>query len=221
MILKKYLKWIITTKKLAKSTNSKIHISAKLNNVRLENNGRNTIGGKVNLNDVTIGKFSYISPGVKFTSTEIGRFCSIAPNVELIAGRHPTTDYVSTHPAFYSKTYGNSFNKTNFEEFKYANDSKKVFLSIGNDVWIGAGAKIIDGVTIGDGAIVATGAVVTKDVPPYAIVGGVPAKTIRYRFDEDEIEFLNDLKWWDKDEEWLQEYGQYFNDVKRLMSILK
>ena len=70
---------------------------------------------------------------------------------------------------------------------------------IGNDVWIGLNATILDGVTIGDGAIVAAGAVVTKDVPPYAVVAGVPAKIIKYRFTESQIDFLLKFRWWEKD----------------------
>jgi carbonic anhydrase/acetyltransferase-like protein (isoleucine patch superfamily) len=76
---------------------------------------------------------------------------------------------------------------------------------------------LMEGIMVGNGAIVATGAVVTKDVPPYAIVGGVPAKIIRYRFAPDEIDFLLGLKWWDKDEEWLTAATPYFEDVKTLI----
>ncbi len=93
-------------------------------------------------------------------------------------------------------------------------------LKIGNDVWIGANVLILDGVTIGNGAIIAAGAVVTKDVPPYAVVGGVPAKIIKYRFNKEEIDFLEQLKWWEKDEKWLTEYGKYFNNVELLKNIL-
>lgn len=74
----------------------------------------------------------------------------------------------------------------------------------------------MQGVTIGDGAVVAAGALVTKDVPPYAIVGGVPAKVIRYRFLESDIQFLMELKWWKKDIEWIKKYADYFADIKQL-----
>ena len=77
-------------------------------------------------------------------------------------------------------------------------------IKIGNDVWVGARAIILDGVTIGDGAIVGAGAVVAKDVPAYAVVGGVPAKVLRYRFEQAEIDLLEQLKWWNKDIDWLR-----------------
>lgn len=76
-------------------------------------------------------------------------------------------------------------------------------------------------VTIGDGAVVAAGALVTKDVPPYAIVGGVPAKIIRYRFAQNEVNFLKELQWWQKDISWIQKYADYFDDIEQLMSVLE
>ena len=85
---------------------------------------------------------------------------------------------------------------------------------IGNDVWIGLNATILDGVTIGDGAIVAAGAVVTKDVPPYAVVGGVPAKIIKYRFTESQIDFLLKFRWWEKDRKWIQQNYKRFQDIE-------
>ena len=78
---------------------------------------------------------------------------------------------------------------------------------------VGTDAKITGGVTIGDGAIVLAGAVVTKDVPPYSIVGGIPAKIVGNRFDEEDVKFLMKLKWWDKSPEWLSENAKYFNDI--------
>ena len=86
---------------------------------------------------------------------------------------------------------------------------------MGNDVWIGAGAILLEGITVGDGAVVAAGAVVTKDVPAYTVAGGVPAKFIRNRFDESETEFLKDFKWWEKDDKWLKDNWELFSDIEK------
>ena len=110
-----------------------------------------------------------------------------------VAGNHPTS-FVSIHPAFYSLAQKPSYVKqSKFEDFKYLNSEKKISIEIGNDVWIGSRATILEGVNIGDGVVVAAGAVVTKNVPPYAIVGGVPAKVISYRFSQELIEQLSKL----------------------------
>ena len=90
---------------------------------------------------------------------------------------------------------------------------------IGNDVWIGHSAKILEGVTIGDGAIIATGAVVAEDVSPYSIVGGVPAKKIKNRFSDEDIEFLMNLKWWEKDLDWIKKYAAYFESIDKIKQI--
>jgi serine acetyltransferase len=92
---------------------------------------------------------------------------------------------------------------------------------IGNDVWIGANVTILDGIRIGDGAIVATNALVTKNVPPYAILGGVPAKQLKKRFTDEQIGFLLKLKWWDKREEWISEHAKYFNSIDELKHIVE
>ncbi len=91
---------------------------------------------------------------------------------------------------------------------------------IGNDVWIGAHAKIIGGVTIHDGAVVLAGSVVTKDVPSYAIVGGVPAKVLKYRFDEQTVQLLLDSRWWEKDTLWLQEHVTEMQDIEKFKKLI-
>lgn len=108
-----------------------------------------------------------------------------------------------------------------FEDFHYLDSLKGISVVIGSDVWIGARAAILEGVTIGDGAVVAAGAVATKDVPPYAIVGGVPAKIIKYRFDEETIKKLLELKWWDKDMDWIVEHACMFEKVENLLNSYK
>jgi hypothetical protein len=103
--------------------------------------------------------------------------------------------------------------KQRYEELVFADPENKYPVIIGNDCWIGQGAFMAGGLAIGDGAVVLAHAVVTKDVPPYAVVGGVPAKVIKYRYDEEDIQFLLGFKWWDKDVSWLK------NNVDLLCNI--
>lgn len=141
--------------------------------------------------DSSIGAYSYISPHTVVQRTIIGRYSSIGDHCVIGPNQHPT-GWLSTSPAFYeSQLFGAPVIGPPFE--------KQSPVQIGNDVWIGARAAIMGGVTIGDGAIVAFGAVVTKDVPPYTIVGGVPAKPIRRRFDGALVEQLLAFQWWRDD----------------------
>lgn len=161
-----------------------------------------------------LGFGSYIGSNCNITG-KIGRYCSIASNVNVVLGSHPTSVFVSSHPAFFStlKQAGFTYvNDTFFDENKTA-DAEGNPVVIGNDVWIGSGAMIISGVTIGDGAIIAAGAVVNKDVEPYTIVGGVPAKVIRKRFSENQIVQLLEIQWWNKSQEWIVDNAHCFRDI--------
>lgn len=145
---------------------------------------------------LTMGSFSY-SRSALDQDTEIGRYCSIATGCTVMGIEHPT-DRISTHTftfrPFYSKYFRNSMGR---------GPSTKPFAAtlspvrIEHDVWIGQNVLLKRGVTIGTGSIVAAGSVITKDVPPYAIVGGVPAKLIRYRFKDEMISDLLESRWWD------------------------
>ena len=184
--------------------------------------GANSVAKFTAIVDSAVGYGTYVGSYSKITKCRIGRYCSIAHNVEVVFGNHPTKRFVSTHPAFYTteNQVGVSYIKKNiFEEFTYADAEKCYFVDIGNDVWIGAHTLLMAGVHIGDGAIIAAGSIVTKDVPPYAIVGGA-TKIIRYRFSEDEIAFLKQLKWWNKGEKWIKEHADQFDDIKHLKESL-
>lgn len=175
----------------------------------------NTIGNRVSLNNVQIGDFTYISDNSIFGRTSIGKFCSIGSGVISGLAIHPSKEYVSTHPAFYSLR---KQSQITFSDKDYYKEIGKV--TIGNDVWIGANTLVLDNITIGNGAIIAAGAVVTQNVPDYAIVGGIPAKIIKYRFEQEEIQFLLQFKWWDKEMEWLQENFKKFHNIKNFVNDL-
>lgn len=142
-----------------------------------------------------IGEFSYGRPKVRFPESgrrlTIGRFCSIADRVEILLGGNHRVDWVSTFP-FAAMT--GLFPTARDLDGHHASGGD---VTIGHDVWLGSGAIILSGVSVGHGAVVAARAVVTRSVPPYAIVGGNPAKLIRYRFDEASIAALLESAWWD------------------------
>ena len=161
-----------------------------------------------------MGDYSYISKNAHVANAEIGKFCSIGPNFCCGLGLHPTNG-VSTAPMFYSSACQNGTTlckKNIYEESKLTH--------IGNDVFIGANVFVLDGVTIGDGAVVGAGAVVVHDVPPYAVVAGVPAKVVKYRFDEETIQALLAKQWWNLPPSELTKVRDNFWDVKKFIESL-
>lgn len=153
--------------------------------------------------DVVLGDYSYVSgPRTYIESARIGKFCSIARQTVIGPGNHDL-DAVTTHPFPVSPAYGGLVAAARHQP-------QQPPPVIGNDVWVGINSIIVRGVTIGDGAVVAANSVVTNDVPPYAIVGGAPARLIRYRFDQETISALQRIRWWDWCEEDLRQRAAMF-----------
>jgi acetyltransferase-like isoleucine patch superfamily enzyme len=160
----------------------------------------------------TIGKYSYVSEGAKISFSDIGRFCSIGPGLLCGWGIHPLNG-ISTSPMFYSTRKQNGFSLSMADKIE---ERRKI--TIGNDVFIGANVTILDGVKIGDGAVVGAGCVVSKDIPPYAIVAGVPMQILRYRFEKEQVEELAEIQWWNWPDEQLKKIEQHFFDFEKFIS---
>lgn len=154
----------------------------------------------------SIGRYSYVGRKASVVYSEIGNFCSIAGGSYIGLGEH-TLNNLSTSPLFTEKKNATNHKWTDSSSFY---PFSKVI--VGNDVWIGTKVLVLGGVRIGDGAVIAAGAVVTKDVPPYAIVGGVPAKVIKYRFTQPVIDKLMSIQWWNTPEYKLKKHIKYFQN---------
>lgn len=158
-----------------------------------------------------IGDYTNIGENSKISLTKIGKFCCIGPNFYCGRGIHPT-DCLSIHSMFYStqNQKGLCLSKNNKVQ-------ERKPITIGNDVFIGMNVTILDGVTIGTGAVIGAGAVVSKDIPPYSVAVGCPIKVIKYRFNENTIQKLLKIRWWDWPEEKLQDVERYFFKVEEFV----
>lgn len=164
------------------------------------------------ISDTSVGDYTYISFDSRISLAEIGKFCSIGPDFRCGLGIHPLR-WISTHPMFYSilKQNGITLSKVNKIE-----ERKKII--IGNDVFIGANVTVLDGVTIWDWAVIWAWAVVSKDIPAYAIAVGCPIVVKGYRFEQDIIDKLLRIKWWDFEQNELNLIEKHFFDVDQFVN---
>ena len=190
----------------------KISFTAVISNSKISK--KSAISGNTRFYDSKIDEYSYIGRNGLIINTEIGKYCSIADDCKIGCATHPI-NWFSTSPVFQK---GRNILRKNFCNCEYESNKKTI---IGNDVWIGNNTLIKDGLTIGDGAIIGMGSVVTKNVEPYSIVAGVPAKIIRYRFEKEDIEELIKIKWWNLSEEELKNVANHVKDIKKFIKHMK
>jgi acetyltransferase-like isoleucine patch superfamily enzyme len=164
-----------------------------------------------------IGDYTYGKPRILFENDEtnltIGKFCSISMDVTIFLGGNHRYDWNTTYP------FNILSNDFPFAKHIKGHPSTNGNVIIGNDVWIGRGVTIMSGITIGDGAVLATNAVITKNVGPYEICGGNPAKLIKKRFDDENIEKLLDLKWWEKDLKFIEKNIDFLCSKESLKDV--
>ena len=172
---------------------------------------------RVRLFQVDLGNYSYISNDSCLVNVRVGSFCSIGANVQIGLAPHPSRVFISTYPAFYSDQ--NMGCPLSFRNNKIYDDSIPK-TRIASDVWMGSNIIIPGGINIGTGAIIAAGSVVVKDVPPYAVVGGNPAKLIRYRFTEQNIQMLLTSEWWHWPIEKIIKNVDGFSDIKKFKELI-
>ena len=179
--------------------------------------GKNALGRCTYFSNSSLGYASYIGNNGEFSGCKIGRFTSIGSNVRVVSANHPVGSFVSSHPAFYSDKYFLSYvSEGKFKE--HLTTSNGYECEIGNDVWIGDNTLIKGGITIGDGAVIGMGSIVTKDVPPYTVVAGVPAKTIRKKFDDVTVDNLLKIRWWERPINWIEDHAEDFSDVQQFIN---
>jgi acetyltransferase-like isoleucine patch superfamily enzyme len=169
--------------------------------------------------DVTIVRsaiddHTYVQRGSIISHAEVGKFCSIAPGVCVGVSQHSIAG-VSSHPAFYLRN--TPLAKVYCEQDRFVTSRMTI---VGHDVWIGQNAIVLGGLKIGVGAVIGAGAVVTRDVPPYAVVGGVPAEIIKYRFDEVVRRALLASNWWSQSDQWLQNNWHLFQEPDEMLKSL-
>lgn len=172
------------------------------------------IGDGCTVSDTVMGKYSYVGDNTNISFAAVGSFTSISSYCGIGGGGHPT-DWVSTSPMFNKHR---SILRVNFSQNDY-NPFKET--AIGNDVWIGTHCLIKSGVTIADGAVIGMGSVVTKDIGPYEIWAGNPAKLIRKRFDDETIDKLLKIQWWNWDEAKIKKYADKFNSPEAFLKELE
>lgn len=194
--------------------------SATINGTEFE--GNNAVKENSVVVDSYLGRGTYINTESFISNTKIGRFSCISDHVCVVLGQHPIEKFVSVHPSFYYDTtlqIGYTFHKGTplFQYNKYPEGSNIFQVIIGNDVWVGSHVLIHGGIKIGDGAVIASGAVVTKDVEPYTVVGGVPARLIKHRFTESQSAKLLELKWWDKPFKEIVDNYQSYLDIEHFL----
>lgn len=173
--------------------------------------GKNVIGKNSRLRCCKVGFGTYFGSNNSIYDANIGKFCSIGSNINFAIGSHPTQNFVSTHPAFFSTKKQAGFTYVQNERYDELNNSRKMIIE--DDVWIGDNVIFLKKVHVGTGAVIGAGSIITKDIPPYAIVAGVPAKLIKFRFKENEIKKLSIINWQNWPIKKIQNSSIYFNDV--------
>lgn len=183
--------------------------------------GNNNVGGRIINSSIGYGTY-IIGENGYIHNCKIGRFCSIASNCHIGLGNHPQNT-ISTSPLFYSATspLPNSFLTEDIPINQESLKDNNYNIIIGNDVWLGYNVCIKEGITIGDGAIIGAKSLVTRDIPPYSVAVGSPAKVIKYRFSEEQIKKLLDIKWWDRDIEWIKENIHSFSDIDTFIANIE